>query len=754
MNAKTRLIIILTLVVVIASAMWFFQDGSAGRGEVRNVLLISIDTCRADRLSCYGYNRRTTPNIDAIAEEGVLFENAVSTIPLTLPAHSSMLTGTIPPYHGVHDNLGYQLGDDNVTLAEILKDNGFTTCGIVSSFVLDSRFGIDQGFDFYQDQFKEEDLSPGQYSERAGGEASSLAEKWLDEHRDDRFFLFLHYYDPHYPYNPPEPFKSKFMESLYDGEIAYADHCIGKVIKKLKSLDLYDSTLIVIAGDHGESLQEHGESTHGYFIYQSAVKVPLIVKLPGKGKPKKDTRTVSLIDIVPTILGSLNIPIPSEVMGKDLLGNVKVGDNPELSEYSFCEALMPTKYGCNSLLGVVDGDWKYIQTTRPELYDLKNDPDEKVNLVSQNPQRVRILKDILGQILEAGVNKGAKDSKKGLDEESKKRLESLGYLSGSSVDESFDFDQSRKDPKDYVDIAEVEGRVTYLIKKKTFDRARELCVQLVSEHPDMAYAHFLLGNVYGKEEKFQEAQEQYSMSLDMDPDFRDAHVNMGVLMANLKKHEEGISYWKTALKLNFENDPKINVNIAKSLVHLGKTDEAIIHCNRALESDPQDDRAHACIADIYIAKGQTDLALEHLNKSLQFKPDQAGVCNKKAELLYLNSEVLSAIQYWKKALELNPEMVLVRNNLAWVLSTHKDEKIRNTSEALRHAEKACELTEFKGPESLDTYSAALASAGRFEEAIQTAVKAEEIFLSSGMEGKAEEVRGRLELYKAGKPYRE
>jgi tetratricopeptide (TPR) repeat protein len=240
----------------------------------------------------------------------------------------------------------------------------------------------------------------------------------------------------------------------------------------------------------------------------------------------------------------------------------------------------------------------------------------------------------------------------------------------------------------------------------------------------------------------------------MDPDFRDAHVNMGVLLTNLKKYEEGISYWKTALKLNFENDPKINVDLARALVHLGKTDEAIIHCNRALESDPQDDRAHACIADIYIAKGQTDLALEHLNKSLQFKPDQAGVCNKKAELLYLKNEVLSAIQYWKKALELKPEMVLVRNNLAWVLSTHKDEKIRNTSEALRHAEKACELTEFNAPESLDTLSAALASAGRFEEAIQTATKAEELFVSAGMKKKAEEVRGRLELYKAGKPYRE
>ncbi len=282
---KNYITVILVLVVLGAVAVWFCFIGGMNRGEIRNVVLISIDTCRADYLSCYGFFRQTTPNIDAVAKEGILFKNVFSTSPITLPAHSSMMTGTIPPYHGVHDNYNYRLGDFNVTLAEILKENGFMTGAVVGCFVLNSRFGLDQGFITYDDDFDEETKEIG-IPERSGQEVSDHGSQWIEEHCDDNFFLFLHYFDPHVPYNPPEPFKSTYIHP-YVAEIAYADHCIGQVIDKLKSLDLYDSTLIIITSDHGEALGAHQEQTHAYFIYNEVIKVSLIFKIPGKYRAKK-----------------------------------------------------------------------------------------------------------------------------------------------------------------------------------------------------------------------------------------------------------------------------------------------------------------------------------------------------------------------------------------------------------------------------------------------------------------------------------
>ncbi len=281
-NSLTRCrhpLLVLALVVVIGLG-WFLLKSSFFPKEIRNVVLISIDTCRADYLSCYGYSRKTTPNIDAVAAEAVLFNHAVAPVPLTLPSHGSMLTGTIPPYHGVHHNIDYRLDESNVTLAEILKQNGFTTGAVISSFVLNAQFGFAQGFDTYNDHFVQP-MSSFYGNERRADEASRVAEQWLAEHQDEPFFLFLHYYDPHDAYRPPEPFAATFKDNLYAGEIAYVDHCINQVIEKLKKLGLYDSTLIIITSDHGEGLDEHFEKTHGYFNYHSTMRVPLIIKVPG-----------------------------------------------------------------------------------------------------------------------------------------------------------------------------------------------------------------------------------------------------------------------------------------------------------------------------------------------------------------------------------------------------------------------------------------------------------------------------------------
>ena len=258
------------------------EQGSLRGDQIRHIILISIDTCRADHLSCYNYSSKTSPHIDALAAEGVLFNQAISPVPLTFPAHCSMLTGTIPPYHKVRDNNNYVLNNSNLTIAEILKKNGFTTGAIVGAVILDSQFGLNQGFDTYDDHITDQkNESKFDINERNAAEISRLGNEWLEKNSDKKTFLFLHYYDPHTPYVQHKRFVLPFRKYIYDDEISYVDYYIDKVISKLKELGMYDSTLLVITGDHGESLCEHSEKTHGFYIYQTTQHVPLIIRAPG-----------------------------------------------------------------------------------------------------------------------------------------------------------------------------------------------------------------------------------------------------------------------------------------------------------------------------------------------------------------------------------------------------------------------------------------------------------------------------------------
>jgi arylsulfatase A-like enzyme/Flp pilus assembly protein TadD len=713
MNSKIRLIFVLLLGALIVTAAWFFLSQLAVP-EVRNVVLISIDTCRADHLSCYGYSRKTTPNIDAVAADGILFENVVSPVPLTLPAHTSMLTGTIPPYHGVHDNLGYRLGESNLVLAEILKGNGFTTGAVIGAFILDSQFGLDQGFNYYNDEF-EEKIDGLMIAQRQGEEVSRFACNWLSKNKDGQFFLFLHYYDPHFPYEPPESFKSTYLFDEYSGEIAYTDHCISRVIEKLKELKLYDSTLLVITSDHGESLGEHCEVTHGYFIYEGSIKVPLIFKLPGGSKGQRFSDVVGLIDIMPTVLSILGIEVPEEVQGKDLSRCFGRRRALEEERVVFCGSLLPTKYRCNSLLGVVSDDWKYIQTTRPELYDLKNDPEEMNNLVDGQPHRARFMQDKLKQILETQVRTAGDGKELHLDQKSVERLESLGYVSTGRLDESFEFNQTKDDPKDYTTYHADQYHVLQLIREKKFEQAREICGRMISEHPNVAYAYFLFGKVAFAEDKFDEAITYHSRALELEPDFRSARCRLGSACAQMGEFADAIAHWNEALRL-WEDDLRVHIDIADSLIRLGRVDEAI----------------------------------EHWNKSLELKPDQPDIHDKLAIRYYQQRRVADAVRHWNEALKLHPDWSKVLNDLAWIYATEKQSQFYRPSEAIELAERACELTHYKRPEALDTLSAAYAAVGRFSEAIETAQKALDLARSVNRQKLAKEIESHLKRYERGR----
>jgi len=773
------------VLVVAVGVVWFFHYFRPSHKEIRNVVLISIDTCRADYLSCYGYPRQTTPNIDAIAAEGVLFENAITPVPLTLPGHSSMLTGTIPPYHGVHDNYNYQLGQSNVTLAEIMRQNGYQTAAVVGAFVMDSAFGLDQGFDTYNDRFDEQSYA-AMGTERRAEEVSRYAVNWLQEHHSEPFFMFLHYFDPHWAYAPPEPFASTFWYNTYAGEIAYVDQCISAVIRQLKRLRLYDSALIIITSDHGEMLGEHGEPTHSYFIYQSAVKVPLIFKLPGRRKAKRIKELVGIIDIVPTICGLLDIKAPRYVQGKDLSSCLQSDNLPDRQRHLYCETMYPTKYKANSLLGVVNNRFKYIQTTRPELYDLIADPQETRNLTNQQPRQARVLQNRLKQILQESIRRGISDNNQGLDESARQRLESLGYVAGS-VSEDFEFDQSKEDPKDLVAFNAANAEVFVFISEKNYAQAKALCEKMLAQRPDYdgTYRHLSrIAEEQGNYEKaveylveaaklnpeevqilkklaallinqgrLEEACEHLAECLRLRPDDANAHINLGNVLQLQGKLDEAVSHYRQTLRIK-PDYAKAHKKLADVLTSWNEFDEAVRHYTEAIRLNPNSVSAHHNLGKALQSQGKIDESIVHFTKAVELDPNSAAIHYTLAQALAGRGRTAEAVTHFTETLRVRPDWVRAMNSLAWLLATHSEDKFRNPPEAVRLAQRACELTNYKNAGFVDTLAAAYAAAGRFLDAVAAAEEALEAVASTGNKERAGKIQNRLELYRQQKPYRQ
>jgi arylsulfatase A-like enzyme/Tfp pilus assembly protein PilF len=583
--------------------------------EIRNVLLISIDTCRADRLSAYGFPRQTTPNIDAVAETGTLFHNAVAPVPITLPAHATMLTGMIPPRHGVRDNAYYVLDPGHTTLAELLRDHGYRTAAFVAAFVLDSRFGLDQGFEHYDDRL-----------ERVGGvhvigetpaaEISDRAIEWLEGHPGEPFFLFLHYYDPHMPYDPPEPFASDPAGDPYAGEIAYADASLGRVLDKLRQLEAYDSTLIVITGDHGEMLGEHGEDTHAYFIYDGAIRVPLVIKLPGQRSPRRVGEPVGLVDITPTVAGLLGLPLTVEVQGIDLSPTLRGEGALPSGRHLYCESTEPTKYGANPLFGLVTERWKYIETTRPELYDRTSDPGESHDLAEEQPDVRGDLRERLASVLRAGPGGAAPDT--ALDPESRERLRSLGYASGAGRRVSA-LDPGLDDPKDLIEFHKRHLAVSDLIAAEEYAEARRLAEQLVEERTDFTGGHLQLALIARKQGRHEQAIERYARALELRPDRVDIHNDLGAALAGVGRSDEALVHYRRALEAR-PDYLEARHNLANALLRAGRAEQAIVHYREALRQQPDSVSTWLNLGLALRAQGDQEAAIDSYARAVELDP--------------------------------------------------------------------------------------------------------------------------------------
>ena len=708
---------IIIMVVIAVITVWMCSHFIFSANRIERVILISIDTCRADYLSCYGYQDETTPNIDELAKEGILFKNTISPIPLTLPGHASMLTGTIPPYHGIHDNTDYKLGLSNVTLTEILKESGFATAAFISSFMMDSQFGLDQGFDSYSDIFEKTYSSVG-INERKGGETSRLAAQWLDTHKDESFFLFLHYFDPHKSYKPPEPFASKFSQNLYAGEIAYTDACIGQVITRLKELGLYDSTLIIITGDHGEMLGEHGELTHSFYIYQGAIKVPLIFKLPGRSLSQTVSAPVGLIDIVPTVCSLLGIKTPPEVQGMDLSAYLQGKPPSAEKRYLYCESFIPTEYKANSLMGVVTDKYKYIQTTRPELYDLANDPAESRNLVTSQPQMARVLKDRLAQILEGSVRDDTSDSRLALDTRGLENLKSLGYVS-TSISVDFEFAQILDDPKDVIGFHKVFLEIHRLLREEEYDRARILCEKILPQRPEFMGIQLAMAQIAIDQQQYSEAISHLQEPLRLEPDNSIVHHNMGVALVGLNRFEESIRHLEEALRLRPENPESISA-LGVALSKQGKIAQAAEYLSKALRLDPVNFDSHKNFGMFLLEHGKTQEAMTHFNQMQLLKPDKADVPHKLGVLLAQHGKLALVEGFFKRAIELNPDHAQAHHMLGVALL-----QMNRSAEAVEHLKISLSRRPEK-PEMLVKIGSALALEGKLSLAADYFSKASEI----------------------------
>lgn len=414
------------------------------RAQPWNVLLVTFDTTRADRIGCYGNARIETPTLDRLAAEGVRFARAMSAVPITAPSHSTILTGRYPIAHGVRDNGLFVLGDEQLTLAEILRGQGYATAAAVGAFPVTARFGLNQGFTFFDDHLTgifEDYLGKRAipkdrlfFDERRAAQVNEAVLPWLDEHAGGPFFVWVHYFDPHQPFEPAPPYDQLYADDLYDGEIAYADSRLGFLLEHLESLGVLERTLVVMTADHGEGRGEHNEETHAVLAYNSTLHVPLILRPPAGAAPAGTVveQRVGTVDVVPTVLDLLGVRPPETLQGRSLVPFWQDGA-PPAAEPRYAENLSPRMtHSWGELRVLFDGRLKYIHGPRPELYDLEADPGERHDLSAERPAEARRMRETLRRFIEDHADAGVSTPGE-LDDDVRRRLESLGYLHASGA---------------------------------------------------------------------------------------------------------------------------------------------------------------------------------------------------------------------------------------------------------------------------------------------------------------------------------
>ena len=595
-----------------------------------DVILITIDTLRADHVGCYGNKSAQTPTMDALASEGARFTHAYTTVPITLPAHASLLTGAFPMATGMHDFIGNKLPPSAVTLAEVLRENGYTTGAFVSSAVLDSRFGLNQGFDTYFDHFDLSGLREANFDqmERRGDQVVDEALNWLKANPRRPFFLWVHLYDPHFPYTPPEPYASRFRGAPYDGDIAFADAQVGRLFEHLRERRLYEGALIALASDHGEGLGEHGEKTHGFFIYNSTLHVPLILRIPGAA-PRAVNEEVSLVDVMPTILQALKVSIPGGVQGRSLMSAI-LGRPAGASSNLYAETFQPLlHFHWSQLRAVQSRGWKFIEAPKTELYDLRKDPGERNNLLQSQRARAHEMRERLFGVMRRYTPAAGPESEKALtDPALYDRLRSLGYVAISAGTFGQASGEALPDPKDRI-------------------QAYELISDAMND---------------GQRGQYQESLRKLREAAKIEPDSPTVNYMMGLNYQSLHDIPRAIEYFQAALKAN--------PNFALASYYLGLTqmeiedlDAAAVSLARAVELDPTQFAAAFNLGIVHLKKNEFDAAFREFQRTVSINPDFAPGRAALGEAYLRQGKAAEAVKELERSLELNPDSPRARYSL-------------------------------------------------------------------------------------------
>ncbi len=567
-----------------------------------SVILISVDTLRADHLGCYGHRKIRTPNLDHLAQGGTLFSRVDSPVPMTLPAHTSLLTSTYPFVHGIEEN-GQQVGTGRLTLATVLKSNGFRTAAFIGGYVLDSRFGLNRGFDVYDSPFHLRP-DPGEDPPEVKRPAEAVldaARKWIESVSVDRFFAFIHLYDAHQPYS----------HGSYDAEITYLDQSIGRFRRSLAPALLRD-TLIIVTSDHGESLGEHGEDTHGYFIYESTLRVPLIFRWPdGAGPyPARVEDPVSLVDVAPALLEFLGINRPPQFQGHSLLRLFHRGSSADEPVYG--ESMYARDHlGCAPLRSVRIGRYKYIEAPRPELYDLDADPRETQNLYDRDRKTALDLRTRL-QSLPHGDRRQRQSP---ASPEVVSRLRSLGYLGGGPSS-----GRSGADPKDRLGEYRRYGRAVRLANSGQFAEAISEFEKVVQENGRNVPAHFYLAVCQFRLGRLDEAIQSLDSTLKASPDYPPAEELLGSIWLLKKDYLRARSQFAHLAAIAPENyGAQYNLGILS--MREGRVEEAVRDFQAAARADGSSAQPHSALGSLYYERGDWNRARDELRQAVALDPN-------------------------------------------------------------------------------------------------------------------------------------
>lgn len=669
----------------LAAALGLLAAVGCGRGagtpatpaaRPRHLVVVTIDTLRADRLGAYGSTTVPTPHFDRLASEGVRAVDASAHVPITRPSHASLFTGRYPAEHGVRDNISLPLAGDVPTLAAALKAQGFATAAFVSTFVLTSASGLARGFDHYDDALEGAAGAGGATSigqaQRRGDATLDRVEQWLDartaEERAKRTALWVHLYDPHDPYEPPEPFASRFADRLYDGEVAWTDTLLGRLRSSLEARQLWNDALVVVTADHGEALGEHGETGHGFFAYETTLRVPLVLRGPGVPAGTTFAPTLRLIDVAPTVLELLGLPVLDGATGRSLAAPV-TGGAPGPPQTTYAESLTPlVHYQWSDLRVLRDGRWKYILAPRPELYDLTADPGELTDLSASNPATARRLRAELEGLLKAERARALDaTSRPALSAETLQKLGALGYVSPGAPRDSV---AQGADPKDKIaEFSLLSGLMREgltLLDERRYTESVARFTRLREVGADSFQLHFYLGQALAGLGRHPQAEQSFARSIAIMPSFTQAHVSLAetrIARQDLRGALAALQQGQT----DAPNEPVLFDKEGQVWQALGDAGKAMAAYERVAALAPADALVRWRMGELLLSLGRPDAARERFTEATTLDPTVADFWNSLGMVLGGRGTNAEAAEAFRQALKRDGKNARYAYNLGLVL---------------------------------------------------------------------------------------